>query len=417
MRGWVMGMFRCLAVLVGVCGALTVVGGSARAGIPVSGFEKPSVGAQSFVNVVGTPASSIAPLLPAQVRPKPQSTTAAVDPREDATVPTESVAGAPTQAMTTAIAVLAQELMVPLESAGTAATSDTVTGDGADTGDASGLLDVAWVPPMARPKPATIPPAPEPTGETVPGRVAATEPALTPYRRDCLAAEDGNAAAAYRMGRRFLFGMGVRRNRQTGIAWMRSAARLGSPQARRVVSLVPQRWGRFNPSCSGGWGGGGGRGFIKPPAEIVTLVNEIAPRYRLDPKLVLAVIQVESAFRVRAVSPKRAAGLMQLIPATARRFGVADVFNARDNIHGGSKYLRWLLAYFEGDVKLALAGYNAGENAVNRYRGVPPFRETQNYVRLVGRLYAKETHPYDPSVVAPSPILMRQTADASTNGG
>ena len=98
---------------------------------------------------------------------------------------------------------------------------------------------------------------------------------------------------------------------------------------------------------------------------------------------VCAVIQTESQFDPRAVSSVGAQGLMQLMPATARRFGVVDSFNPQQNIFGGVRYLRWLLDKFGGDQTLAAAGYNAGENAVVRYKGVPPYRETQGYVRKI----------------------------------
>ena len=93
--------------------------------------------------------------------------------------------------------------------------------------------------------------------------------------------------------------------------------------------------------------------------------------------------RIESNFNVYAVSPKGACGILQLIPETAERFGVEDVFDAGENIDGGARYLRWLLERFDGDTRLALAAYNAGENAVQRYGGIPPYRETQDYVRKV----------------------------------
>jgi Transglycosylase SLT domain len=99
--------------------------------------------------------------------------------------------------------------------------------------------------------------------------------------------------------------------------------------------------------------------------------------------LVRAVIAVESEFDALAVSSKGAQGLMQLMPHTARRFGVGDSFDARQNIFGGTQYLRFLLDLFSGNVELALAAYNAGENAVQRYHGVPPYRETRQYVAKV----------------------------------
>lgn len=124
------------------------------------------------------------------------------------------------------------------------------------------------------------------------------------------------------------------------------------------------------------------------------LVRELAPQYALDPKLVLAVIEAESSFNPKARSPKNAQGLMQLIPATAKRFGVGDPWDPEQNLRGGMAYLRWLLDHFNGDIKLALAGYNAGERAVERHGGIPPYAETQRYVkRIVKRLGATSRQP------------------------
>ena len=114
-------------------------------------------------------------------------------------------------------------------------------------------------------------------------------------------------------------------------------------------------------------------------------VTQIAAEHSLPPQLLHSVIRVESNYNPVAVSEKGALGLMQLIPATARRFGVSDVFNPVENIQGGAKYLRYLLDLYHGDYRLALAAYNAGEGAVQKYGGVPPYRETQNYVKLVGK--------------------------------
>ncbi|HSF94403.1 MAG TPA: lytic transglycosylase domain-containing protein [Thermohalobaculum sp.] len=117
-----------------------------------------------------------------------------------------------------------------------------------------------------------------------------------------------------------------------------------------------------------------------------------AGTHGLSESLLLAVIAVESAGQSRAVSGKGAQGLMQLIPATARRFGVSDSFDASQNISGGAAYLDWLLKEFDDDVVLALAGYNAGEGAVAKYKGVPPYAETRDYVvRVLDALVAAET--------------------------
>ena len=115
-----------------------------------------------------------------------------------------------------------------------------------------------------------------------------------------------------------------------------------------------------------------------------SLVLSEARRQRLDPALVKAVIAVESAYDPAAVSPKGAVGLMQLIPGTAERYGVRRIADPKDNVNGGTRYLRDLIDLFKGDLQLALAGYNAGEGAVIRYKNrIPPFPETQAYVKLV----------------------------------
>jgi hypothetical protein len=118
-------------------------------------------------------------------------------------------------------------------------------------------------------------------------------------------------------------------------------------------------------------------------AEFNDHIEAAAAWHNVPVPFVRAVIQTESQFDPRAVSSVGAQGLMQLMPATARRFGVADPFNPQQNIFGGVRYLRWLLDKFGGDQTLAAAGYNAGENAVVRYKGVPPYRETQGYVRKI----------------------------------
>jgi soluble lytic murein transglycosylase-like protein len=139
------------------------------------------------------------------------------------------------------------------------------------------------------------------------------------------------------------------------------------------------------------------------PAEqrrIAQIVVQHARLYRLDPRLVLAIVRAESNFDAAALSPKNAQGLMQLIPETARRFSVSDPFDPAENIKGGMAYVRWLLAYYRGDVTLTLAAYNAGEGAVDRFRGVPPFPETLSYVQRIRALYPFDRHPFDLRVLA-----------------
>jgi hypothetical protein len=121
----------------------------------------------------------------------------------------------------------------------------------------------------------------------------------------------------------------------------------------------------------------------QPTAGLADTVDRIAQQNQLSPQLVDSVIQVESNYDANAVSPKGALGLMQLIPSTAKRFGVSNAFDPADNIQGGTRYLKYLLDLYHGDETLALAAYNAGEGAVSRYGGVPPFAETQNYVAKV----------------------------------
>ena len=127
-----------------------------------------------------------------------------------------------------------------------------------------------------------------------------------------------------------------------------------------------------------------------PSEELRRLVREAGTRHRVDPRLVEAVIRAESGWDVRAVSPKGAAGLMQLMPQTAERYGVRDRFDPRQNIDGGVRYLKDLLILFDGELNLALAAYNAGEGAVIRVgRTVPPYPESRQYVKRVTRFYAE----------------------------
>lgn len=123
------------------------------------------------------------------------------------------------------------------------------------------------------------------------------------------------------------------------------------------------------------------------PKHLTAVIQEASRAHGVDPRLVAAVVRRESAWNEAAVSPVGACGLMQLMPATARFLGVNNIFDARENVFGGTRYLRTLLDTFNGDLDLALAAYNAGPGAVAKYRGVPPYRETKAYVAAVRGTY------------------------------
>ncbi len=228
----------------------------------------------------------------------------------------------------------------------------------------------------------------------------------------CSAAKRGYAEGQFKLGWVYANGRGVPRNDSVAAVLFKMAADQGHEYAARMLSIVHAQPDVQMPSC------------LLPdpppvavapeedtvvailaPKEIMQLVQRLAPQYAVDSNLALAVISVESAFNPLALSPKKAQGLMQLIPETAERFGVKKVFNPDENVKGGLAYLRWLLAYFQGDVSLVLAAYNAGEGAVEKYRGIPPYTETRNYVRKITGIYKKSTHPYNPDIVKPSVII------------
>ena len=136
------------------------------------------------------------------------------------------------------------------------------------------------------------------------------------------------------------------------------------------------------------------KGFTTGDAVIDSYIVNSSRKYGIDPLLIYSQMHQESAFKKRARSHKGASGLMQLMPATARRFGVTKIYDPQQNIDAGVKYMRWLMNKFNGDVVLALAGYNAGEGAVMKYGGrVPPYRETREYVRRITARYSKISNP------------------------
>lgn len=144
----------------------------------------------------------------------------------------------------------------------------------------------------------------------------------------------------------------------------------------------------------------------QPAPRMKDLIEQTAGRHEVDPQLVHSVIAVESGFNPYAVSPKGAQGLMQLMPATARRFGVANAFDPAANLEAGVKYLKYLKDLFQDD-RLALAAYNAGEGAVLRHKGVPPYAETRDYVEKVRRLYGNGASRPAAPPPAPAPDAPR----------
>jgi hypothetical protein len=227
----------------------------------------------------------------------------------------------------------------------------------------------------------------------------------------CKAAAKGDAAAHYHLGWIYAVGRAGERDDDLAAAWFHRAAQKNDPHAERMLERLGHKGKpRRDAVCllsdgsransSGGIVGTGqrfaGRGGMRNvsitrphPAKgrVAEMVRRLAPEYRLNPNLVLAVIEAESNFNPQARSPKNAQGLMQLIPETAERFGVRNVWDPEQNVRGGMSYLRWLMRYFDGDLELVLAAYNAGEGAVERHGGIPPYAETKNYVRrIIGRL-------------------------------
>jgi len=241
----------------------------------------------------------------------------------------------------------------------------------------------------------------------------------------CQAARSGNVEAQYNLGLIYADGRGVERDEPVSALFFLLAAQQDHEDARRMLRLageptvavpecirdsltveeaVPDR---PQPAIAEA------PVFEVEPFVAVTpaqqkaleIVNKLAPEYGVVPRLALAVIRAESNFDPAARSPKNAQGLMQLIPETSARFKVARPFDPSENVRGGLAYLRWLLAYFQGDVTLVAAAYNAGEQVVNRYRGIPPYPETRGYVKRVVHFFGRSDHPYDTAVTEPSPDL------------
>ncbi|MES2876961.1 MAG: transglycosylase SLT domain-containing protein [Pseudomonadota bacterium] len=230
----------------------------------------------------------------------------------------------------------------------------------------------------------------------------------------CQGARLGDAQAQYNLGWMYANGRGVARNDAAAAYFFHAAAEQGLAVAQRMLNVVGSP-GTEIPSCmrhpeapfpaaTEAAGPSVDYQAIAPP-KIFKLVMKLAPQFQVEPQLALAIIAAESNFDSLALSPKSAQGLMQLIPQTSERFNVKNPYDPAQNIRGGLVYLRWLLAYFEGDVALVAAAYNAGEGTVERYQGVPPYTETRAYVKRILKAVGAPTHPFDATVTRPSPSL------------
>ena len=227
----------------------------------------------------------------------------------------------------------------------------------------------------------------------------------------CDGARYGDAESQFSLGWMYANGRGVPHSDDVASALFQLAARQGHTEAEKMLRFVGTSKASL-PDCMTTAIDFEAEGDVLSAAtpaqqKIFGLVRKLAPEYGISPRLVLAVIRAESNFEPKALSPKNAQGLMQLIPETSARFNVKKPFDPEQNIRGGMAYLRWLLAYFEGNVSLVAAAYNAGEGAVNRYRGIPPYAETRVYVGRILHWFKQDEHPFDPRVAEPSPELPR----------
>lgn len=227
--------------------------------------------------------------------------------------------------------------------------------------------------------------------------------------RYCAAARYGSVEAQYRLGRLFT-GRSNPAEQEQGRSLLALAAQRGHVKAQAMLGTEAPLG--VLPDClltgeAPVLSEAGDAHLLVVPSEVVDryvlalpsdqrrhalLIQRLAPRFGVDGRLALAIARTESNFNPNAVSPKNAQGLMQLIPDTATRFGVRNPFDPEQNVRGGLAYLHWLLVRFDGNVALASAAYNAGENAVDRHGGIPPYPETKDYVRRILNFYRSGTH-------------------------
>jgi hypothetical protein len=223
----------------------------------------------------------------------------------------------------------------------------------------------------------------------------------------CEASRLGDIEAQYNLGWMYANGRGIARDDTTAAYFFAMAATQGDALSQRMLRQVGDPPAK-TPECLIDIDNEQDIVAEAMPAahrKVMDLVLRLAPEYGVQPRLAMAIIRAESNFNPGAVSPKNAQGLMQLIPETAERFNVKKPFDPEQNIRGGLAYLRWLLAYFRGDIALVAAAYNAGEGAVNRYGGIPPYAETRGYVKRIREIFKRDDHPFDEKITAPSPEL------------
>lgn len=220
----------------------------------------------------------------------------------------------------------------------------------------------------------------------------------------CEAAGSGDTEAQYSLGWMHANGRGVNRDDAIAAYFFSLAARQGHAQAQSMLRYVGEPAQQM-PECLDGIAPQAYAEASPAQRRLIDLIRKLAPEYGVNPKLALAVAHTESGLNPVAVSPRNAQGLMQLIPETSARFNVKKPFDPEQNVRGGLAYLRWLLAYYEGNVPLTLAAYNAGEGTVDRYRGIPPYAETRNYVTRIMLHFRRDVHPFNAAVSSPSPQL------------
>ncbi|WP_029148503.1 lytic transglycosylase domain-containing protein [Methylophilus sp. 5] len=208
-----------------------------------------------------------------------------------------------------------------------------------------------------------------------------------------LAGESRDPDAQFAMGWFYSAGKGVAVNHDIAARFFSLAAIQGHRDARVWLDNEPGNAElAVLPACMLKQGNSAAEVLFRKRGPIYQLVKKHAPVYGVDVDFAMAVIAVESGFNPKATSRKKAQGLMQLLPDTQARFHVKDAYDPEQNIKGGLSYLRWLISYFKGDVELVAAAYNAGEHAVQRHQGIPPYPETRDYVKRIGHYYKKKHH-------------------------